>query len=63
MGEGLSDGLTLFPWGVNLIRVTEGAVPGFLSNETGLGVPNSHITTEPSIEPVRSEWHTYTMLL
>ncbi len=46
---------TLFPSGVNRIMVTLAPEPGGIWVETGRGLPNSHITTEPSIQPVRSE--------
>ena len=47
--------LTLFPSGVNLIIVTLAPIPGALWVDTGRGVPNSHITTDPSMDPVKSE--------
>ena len=47
---------TLFPWGVNLIRVIPGPDPGWRRTDTGFGVPNSNIRKEPSALPVRSEW-------
>ena len=43
----------LFPCGVKCISVTL-AAPGDRWTETGRLAPNSHILTEPSIEPVRS---------
>ncbi len=45
---------TLFPSGVKRILVTEPAIPGSLCVATDRGVPNSHMVTEPSKEPVKS---------
>ena len=46
--------LTLFPCGVNRMRVTPGPAPALLWTDTAFSVPNSNILTDPSAEPVRS---------
>lgn len=46
--------LTLFPSGVKRILVTPPPIPGTRCVATDLGVPNSHMVTEPSREPVKS---------